>query len=69
MARQVNMPEKKDSFGQGLQMLQTAKSIYDSANSGKVQPGGGTETASMTSGYNTSSNAMQRRNATYGSTV
>lgn len=58
MPRQVNMPEKKDSMGQGMQIFQAAKSIYDMKN-GDVKPGGGTETNSMAAGGQSS--AMNRR--------
>lgn len=61
MGKQVIMPEKKDSLGQGLQVFQAAKSIYDMKNG---KPSG--DPASSTSGADT---AMSRRAAVYGSTV
>lgn len=35
---QVNMPEKKDSMAQGLQLFQAAKSIYDMKNGNPATP-------------------------------
>lgn len=57
---QVNMPEKKDSMAQGMQVFQAVKSVYDMKKGGA--PSGG-DPSSSTAGNATSASTtpMQRR--------
>lgn len=55
---QVNMPEKKDSMGQGMQLFQMAKSIYDIKNGSPSAPGAQTP---GTEESGTQTTAIQRR--------